>query len=53
MANNNATSEGEYCVPETEITSSRRIVEELTVMLHFEEMNNVQLKGMRVGQVLM
>jgi hypothetical protein len=53
MANNDATSEGEYCVPETDITLSRHIVEELTVMLHFQVIDNVQLKGMRVGQVLM
>ncbi|KAM0893998.1 hypothetical protein ACQ4PT_024739 [Festuca glaucescens] len=50
MANNDATSEGEYCVPETEITSSRCVMESFTTTLDFEVTDDAQLKGMRVGE---
>jgi speckle-type POZ protein len=50
MNNNDSTSEGEYCIPETEITSSRCITESFTATLDFEVTDDAQLKGMRVGE---
>ncbi|KAK1627730.1 hypothetical protein QYE76_002045 [Lolium multiflorum] len=50
LANNDSTSEGEYCIPEIEITSSRCITESFTATLDFEVTDDAQLKGMRVGE---